>query len=192
MKLIKNLGKIGKYYCGKFECSFCLQEVIKILCHGKRDKSCGCQRIKLIKQNSGNFKHGETKTKLYNVWVGIKQRILNKNSTEYFNYGGRGITICNEWLEFIPFRDWSLSNGYKESLTIDRKENDKDYSPENCHFVTNAENCRNKRNNKLTEEKVKEIRIKYNSGYYTQKQLSEEYHVSKRFIFDIIHFVWWK
>ncbi len=55
-----------------------------------------------------------------------------------------------------------------------------------------TKNARNRRNNKLTEEKIKEIRIKYNSGFYTQKKLSEDYCVSKRFIFDIIHFIWWK
>ena len=65
-----------------------------------------------------NFIHGYRYTKLYQIWNKMKQRCLNPKATHYENYGGRGITICTEWLEFIPFRDWALSNGYKENFKI--------------------------------------------------------------------------
>ena len=128
---------------GLFWCDFCKQEIKKKLSAGKRQKSCGCQR-NLTGVNNSNYRHGDCAERIYDVWKGIKHRCLNFKAINYKDYGGRGITICNEWLEFIPFRDWALNNGYADNLVIDRKNNDKGYYPENCHFVTIAENNRNR------------------------------------------------
>ena len=170
---------------GLFLCSYCLQEVERRLSHGKRQKSCGCAKNRFISQSKRT--HGETNTRLYHIWALIKNRCLTESSKDYKNYGGRGITICNEWLDFIPFRDWSLKNDYGNVLQIDRKDNDKGYYPENCRWVTNKENSRNRRTTKLSLEKIIEIRAKYNSGYYTQKQLAKEYNVSFGHISDIVN-----
>ena len=145
MKLIKRLGCLGTHYSfGLFLCPICLQEVIKLLQHGKVDKSCGCDRGQ--KQNQNRYKHGESKTKLYFVWLQMKQRCCNLKDFNFKNYGGRGITVCNEWTEsYIVFRDWSLNNGYAEGLQINRIENDGNYEPSNCNFVTAKENCNNRR-----------------------------------------------
>jgi len=95
------------------------------------------------------------KDKLHNVWRGMKERCNNPNSVSYKNYGGRGIKVCKEWSEdYESFRDWALKNGYDNSKSrkeqnLDRIDNNKGYSPDNCRWVTQSENMRNKRDNVL-------------------------------------------
>lgn len=110
-------------------------------------KSCGCiRRENLLKKIT---KHNKSKSKLYKVFIGIKGRCYNKNNYQYKNYGGRGIEVCREWLEdFINFDNWAMANGYREGLSIDRIDNNGNYCPENCRFVDNTIQQRNKRNNK--------------------------------------------
>ena len=84
----------------------------------------------------------------------MKQRCYNPNSTSYHNYGGRGITICDAWLnDPSSFFKWSLENGYSDDLTIDRKDNNKGYSPENCQWTTEIEQHNNTRRNRYVEYK---------------------------------------
>ena len=98
--------------------------------------SSGCQ----ICQNRIT-KHGQWQTPLYGTWENMINRCENSNYTGYKRYGGRGIKICSEWRnDFKAFRRWALVNGYKEGLTIDRIDNDGDYEPENCQFLTRSEN----------------------------------------------------
>src|SRR3990167_10090542 len=152
-----------------FWCDPCLQEVEKPLSDGKKCKSCGCTKIK----------HGEISTKLYRVWANMKQRVLNPNHKSYKDYGGRGITVCNEWLEFIPFRDWALSNGYAEGLRINRIFNDGNYEPSNCEWITQKENNRKKGSNKIKNiEMADEIRYLHKIKKYKRKELAKKYKVS--------------
>lgn len=76
----------------------------------------------------------------------MTQRCYNDHKDDFANYGARGITVCDEWLHSpITFIMWGLSHGWQKGLEIDRKDNDKEYSPDNCHFVTKKQNCRNRR-----------------------------------------------
>jgi len=93
--------------------------------------------------------HGESirggNNKLYGVWGGMMQRVFNLNDVGYKNYGGRGITVCDKWKTPANFFIWARSHGYQEGLQIDRRDNDGNYCPENCRFITRSDNCANRR-----------------------------------------------
>lgn len=113
-------------------------------------KSCGCLRNELIsKQGKLRLTHGMRKHPLYLVWKGMKGRCYNKGDIGYKNYGGRGIGICDEWLEKPKlFFDWAIENGWQQGLDIDRENNDGYYSPTNCRFVPPKISSRNRRSNR--------------------------------------------
>lgn len=96
--------------------------------------------------------HNLSKTRLYKIWNGMKQRCYNPNDTRYINYGARGISICDEWKHnFKAFYDWAMRNGYDDTLSIDRIDVNGNYCPENCCWETAAKQLRNKRNNVYVE-----------------------------------------
>ena len=100
-----------------------------------KTKSCGCMF------------HQCSRDKLYSVWVGMKQRCQNPKSQYYMSYGGRGISVCQDWQQFIPFKDWVDSSNYKPNLSLDRINNNGNYEPGNCRWATPAEQSRNTRQN---------------------------------------------
>lgn len=107
-----------------------------------RSRSCGC-----LAQET-RLKHGHSKSRLYSVWTNMKTRCLNPNDDYYEGYGGRGIRVCNEWMQdFSSFYEWANKNGYEEDLTIDRVNNDGHYEPNNCRWVKLDVQMNNKRNN---------------------------------------------
>lgn len=92
--------------------------------------------------------HGQTKTRRYRIWKGIKQRCLSPSYKQYPDYGGRGIGVCKDWAEsFVAFFDWSEASGYGDDLEVDRIDNSKGYSPDNCRWATPKTNANNRRNN---------------------------------------------
>lgn len=108
-------------------------------------KSCGCLRFE-----SKNFTHGFSSTRLYSIWNGIKERCLNENSPAYKWYGGRGIMICEEWIEdFVCFYDWAMENGYKEGLSIERIDVNGNYEPSNCKWIPLKQQALNTRNTRF-------------------------------------------
>lgn len=117
----------------------------------KGQKSCGCIAIKNIRK--ARTTHGMSNTRLYSVWEGMKRRCMNSNSTNYKYYGGRGIKICEEWLKFEGFMEWSLANGYDDKLSIDRIDGNRNYEPSNCRWTTKGVQANNRSNSiKLCHE----------------------------------------
>lgn len=110
--------------------------------------------------------------RVYRIWIGIKQRCLNKKCNNYPNYGGRGITICDEWKnDFLKFYEWSINNGYKDFLSIERVDVNGNYEPNNCKWATKKEQARNRRSNHLLEYK-NEIKCLY--------EFAEKYNINAK------------
>lgn len=130
-----------------FICPICEEEFVAQISNIKsgKIKSCCGNKDNYKGSIATNTKHGMKKHRIYRIWRGIKARCLNPNVSIYKYYGGRGITICEEWKEFMNFRD-DMFPSYKDDLTIDRIDVDGNYEPGNCRWATVGEQNRNKRN----------------------------------------------
>lgn len=115
--------------------------------------SCGCHR------KTCRITHGESNSRLYEVWASMKKRVLNPNSERYVNYGGRGIEICKEWMEYEPFSEWAKNNGYADNLSLDRVNVDGNYEPSNCRWVDNITQMNNTTANHYLEFDNKKLTI---------------------------------
>lgn len=143
-------------------------------------KSCGCYKKEVTKAMA--TKHGKTNTRQFRIWSHIKDRCYDYNCPKYKRYGGRGIKMCDEWLNnFQKFYDWAMANGYKDNLTIDRIDNDGNYEPSNCRWVTNQEQQNNRSNNR---------KIVYNGQEYTASQLAKKYNVPYKLFMGRLYNNW--
>ena len=140
----KNTGRT-RYRMVKCRCVCGAEKVVglRAIVSGNT-KSCGCKwgrkKYLEIQKTTKEYQH------IRATWQGIMRRCFNSNSKDYKFYGGRGIGVHPDWVDgFINFYKWAIPNGYDKKLQIDRIDNDGDYSPDNCRWVTRKQNCRNKR-----------------------------------------------
>lgn len=147
-------------------------------------------RMTITGDQNPNYRHGLTDGKkyrhpIYIAWQNMKSRCYNKNNAKYHRYGGRGIIVCNDWLNIENFLKWCLMNGWSEGLSIDRKNNDGNYEPDNCQWISKPRNSRKKSTTKLTIEQAIEIRDKYDKGE-NDYELAKQYGVCHGTIWFII------
>lgn len=129
-------------------------------------------------------KHGLSKTRLHRIWHSMYCRCYYKSTNQYKNYGGKGIKVCEEWKHmqgFLNFYNWAINNGYKENLTLDRIDNNKDYSPNNCKWSTSKEQSNHKTNN---------VYYTFKGKTQTSKQWCNEYKISQTTLNDRLKRGW--
>lgn len=129
------------------------QAVCKKLCDGhyRRRKRGNTDQPLRAPRAGAEVKHGEAGTRLYRIWAGMKQRCTNPKNPAFISYGGRGISVCPEWIGFEGFQSWSHSNGYRDDLCLNRLNNDGNYSLDNCEWTTQKQQTRNtRRSNRIT------------------------------------------
>lgn len=144
---LRNLKCICSCVCGKTS-----YPTLSNLRLGK-SRSCTCLRDDKIKKV--NLKHGLRHDPIYSVWTDMKTRCYNPNYRCYKDYGGRGIIVCQEWLDdFLNFYTWAVEKGYKKGLELDRHpDQNGNYEPGNCRWATKLKQANNKRNNIIVEFK---------------------------------------
>lgn len=157
--------------CGKIK-----EQYLSHLKNG-HSRSCGCCRTELL-QNK-NPRYGMSNLKIYNVWSSMKARCYSKTRIEYKYYGGRGIKICDEWLDrengFMNFYNWAIKNGYQEGLSIDRIDVNGNYEPSNCRWVAQKVQANNTRRN---------VYITYNEETHTLKEWSDLLNLNYKMVFN--------
>ena len=130
--------------------------------------SCGCYSRELL--DKSRVKHGLSRHPLFKEWTGVKDRCYNKNCKQFKDYGGRGITVCDEWIhDAAAFINWCLSHGYEKDLTLDRIDNNKGYSPDNCRWTTRKIQANNTRRNHF---------ITYKSETHTVHEWADKLHLN--------------
>lgn len=172
-----------------FMCEHCGSYVEKQLSNGKRDYSCGCVRYSLVSTSNtvhGDSVEGAEYSSLYSTWCGMKDRCNRPTNQDYQYYGAKGIKVCDEWQSYLTFKQWSLLNGYDLNTTqqIDRKDGSKDYSPDNCRWVSPKDNQRNRDCVLLSVEKAEEIRILISKNL-SNAEIASMYKVHPDTIYDI-------
>lgn len=139
-------------------------------------KSCGCLRVEK------NSTHGDYKSRLYRIYNGIKQRCLIPSDTGYKWYGARGITVCEEWLnDYQVFKEWAFTNGYNDTLSIERINNDGNYEPSNCKWIPLKDQPKHTRKTK---------QIEYDGKIYTMSGLAKEFNIKRHTLYSRLKNGW--
>lgn len=145
-------------------------------------------------ENNPRFSHGLTdgnsyRHPIYVAWQNMKARCFNPNYEKYHRYGGRGITICEEWLNVKNFSEWAFANGWSKGLTLDRIDNNGNYEPSNCQWVSVGKNSRKKSTTKLTIEQAKEIRSRSENENWND--LAKEFNINHGTVWFIAKNISW-
>lgn len=153
-------------------------------------KSCGCIQKEIASITvKPHYTHGKSNSRIYRIWRNMKSRCYCKKNAIYKYYGERGITVCDEWVDdFKSFYYWAMQNGYADELSIDRKDVNGNYEPNNCRWATKKEQANNTRNNRIITYKgvtltlsqwsektginSKTIQTRLNNGWSVEKALS--------------------
>ena len=114
-------------------------------------QSCGCFKIE---RSHGRLTHGATHTRLHATWTNMLSRCRNPHNKGFKDYGGKGVRVCAEWLNFEVFQSWALTHGYQDNLTIERKDVFGNYEPSNCTWIPKSEQSRNRRSSKVNRDRL--------------------------------------
>lgn len=162
LTVIEFVGRKNKHSWFRCKCE-CGGETITTSNNLKRGHtvSCGCYNEKMFR--AASITHGLTKHPLYRSWIGMRNRCYYKKHNRFQYYGGKGIQVCKEWKDsFITFYKWGIANGWSSGTSVDRIDNEKDYSPDNCKFSNVSEQNRNRTSNiNLTIDGVTKIIIEW-------------------------------
>ena len=187
-----------KFRTWKVKCSECGKVFLKYqsVINTSNCKECGNKKAAKKREKHGMWKH-----RLMSIYLSCKQRCYNKNHKQYKNYGGRGVTICDEWLNsFEAFIEWAFNNGYEDHLELDKDElcnqlgiNPKIYSPQTCKWIPKSvnaiSNLRQDNRTKLSYENIIQIIKDYNNKVFTVKELAKQYNVDITTIYyNLKHF----
>lgn len=180
----KKFGRIivGKYDKGKWECFCSCGNITYVRTNSLtsgRTQSCGC--LGKERSSKSSTKHGGTNTRLYSIWRNMKCRCSCPTASKYEIYGGKGIRVCDEWLPFTGFRDWALTHGYSNNLSIDRINSDGNYEPKNCRWVTYKVQGNNTKQNHI---------ITYNNKTQTLAEWADELGFSYKVLSERIRRKW--
>lgn len=145
-KVIKQVGYRGKKAFWLCRCVCGIErEIVGANLRDGHSRSCGCLNSEIAKARVTT--HGMTGTRLHIIWVSMWRRCVNHRAHNYKHYGARGITVCSAWRDLKKFAEWAYANGYDSCLTLDRKNNDGNYTPKNCRWVSQRFQTRNYRRN---------------------------------------------
>ena len=173
---VSKSGKRRVRWACKCDCGNEISVISDNLTTGKT-RSCGCMKQKM-RAVTCEYEYVHN-TRLYGIWNSMKDRCFNENAAPYKHYGGRGISVCDEWKHnFKSFREWAYSNGYEENLTIDRIDNNDDYSPSNCRWVDRTAQANNRRSNRL---------LTYNGETHNVTQWASILNVNASLLFNRVY-----
>lgn len=187
---VSKTGYKERYALFRCDCGKEKEVSIRAFKRGKT-KSCGCYMREICSKNGkvNSYKHGLKKHPIYKVWQCMKSRCYYKKHRAYKNYGGRGIQICEEWKNDVSkFYNFCIRNGWQKGLQIDRIDNNGNYEPSNCRFVTPAKNIRNSRSAKLSEDQVRQIR----NSDLGNLELSQMFGVGRNYIAALKRNIGWR
>lgn len=176
IKYSRTVGRRRTMWLCKCDCGQMVEVEGSHLKNG-HTKSCGCLNREFIADL--NFKNGLSGTKIYYVWYNMRNRCNRKDGREYSLYGGRGISVCDEWLGengFVNFSNWAMTNGYSDNLSLDRIDNNKGYCPENCRWTDRYIQANNKRNNRF---------VKINGEVGTVANMARKYKIN---YWNLLHY----
>lgn len=175
---------IDKTWNGKgvrYQCVCDCGNIVKTKAHNLLcgdTQSCGCITLDRLRTSPPRETHGATKggnlERLFVIWCGMRHRCEKEYASRYKRYGGRGIKVCDEWHDYLKFKDWALKNGYDDTLSIDRIDINGNYEPSNCRWATSKEQANNRGSNKT---------IEYNGETKTVSEWADIVGISKQLLY---------